>query len=317
MAGKPNPVLCTGKAFMKPGDILLALLVITVWGGNFTAMRFGAQELPPYLLLGMRLTAASAALVWVAKSPRGMVIPLLLISLTLCTLHFGFGLVGVQYIEAGTGAVAMQVSVPFAALIAWLLFRETFGWNRLAGLVIAFGGITILAGMPQIGNRPGMFLLMIASAFFFAVATVQIKRLGKADYMSVNAWITIFGVPQAFLISWIFEEGQVQALSEAPLPVYGAVLYMAVFAGVVGQGFWYRLIQLYTTNQIMPFTILVPVMAVVFGVVLLGETVSWQLALGGVITITGVAIIVFRSPENPPVDICEKPSVPKPDLPSP
>lgn len=282
---------------MKPADIFLALLVITIWGGNFSAMRFGAQELPPYFLLGLRLAVASLALVWFAKSPRGMVVPLFLIALTLCTLHFGFALVGVQYIEAGAGALAMQTSVPFAALIAWLLFREAFGWQRWAGLIIAFAGIAIISGMPQIGAQPLMFVLMIVSAFFFAVATVQIKRLGSMDYMSVNAWITIFGVPQAFLISWIFEDGQAQALSDATLPVYGSFVYMALFAGVIGQGLWYRLVQRYQTNQVMPFTILVPVMAVVFGILLLGETLTWQLALGGLITITGVAIIVMRRPD--------------------
>ena len=299
---------------MKPGDILLALLVISIWGGNFAAMRFGAQELPPYLLLGLRLTAASAALVWFVKSPRGIVLPLILISTTLCTLHFGLGLVGVQYIEAGTGALAMQTSVPFAALIAWLLFRESFGWRRWAGLIIAFAGIAIISGMPQIGKHPGMFLIMIVSAFFFAVATVQIKRLGRTDYMSVNAWITIFGAPQAFLVSWIFESGQAQALSEATLLVYGTVFYMALFAGVIGQGFWYRLVQLYPTNQVMPFTILVPVMAVLFGILLLGETLSWQLALGGVITIAGVAIIVLRSPEIRREEASRRPKTPETDL---
>ena len=79
--------------------------------------------------------------------------------------------------------------------------------------------------------------------------------------------------------------------------MYGAFIYMALFAGVIGQGLWYRLVQRYQTNQVMPFTILVPVMAVAFGLLLLGETLTWQLALGGAITIGGVAIIVLRGPD--------------------
>ena len=279
---------------MKLGDVILALLVITVWGGNFVAMRFGAQELPPFLLLGLRLTVASVALVWFAKSPRGMIKQLVIISTTLCTLHFGLALIGVQYIEAGTGALAMQTSVPFAALIAWLLFGETFGWRRLLGLFIAIMGLIIISGLPQIDAQPVMFGLMILSAFFFAVATIQIKKLGQADFMSINFWITLFGVPQAFLVSWIFENQQTEFLNEAAFPVYGAFIYMALFAGVLGQGLWYKLVQRYQTNQVMPFTILVPVMAVMFGVLILGEALSWRLAIGGAITITGVSIILLR-----------------------
>lgn len=279
---------------MKPLDILAALAVVTVWGGNFVAMRSGALEIPPYFLLGLRLAVASAALVWFAKSPRGMLVPLTAISATLCTLHFGLGLVGVQHIEAGTGAIAMQVSVPFAALIAWVAFRETFGWRRAAGMAMAFAGIAIVAGMPRIGARLDMFLLMIVSAFFFALASIQIRRLGAVDFMSVNAWVSIPGMPQAFLVSWALEDGQWSALSHAGLPAIGGIFYMALCASVIGQGLWYWLLPRHPTNQVMPFTLLVPLLGVLFGVVLLGEALSWQLAAGGALTVGGVAVILVR-----------------------
>ena len=282
---------------MKLTHILLALMVITVWGGNFVAMRFGAQELPPYFLLGLRLTVASAALVWFVKSPRGMLGPLTAIGITLCILHFGLGLYGVQYIEAGTGAIAMQTTVPFAALLAWWLHGETFGWRRTAGLILAFAGIAIIAGMPRISERLDMLLIMVVAAFFFAVATIQIKRLGPAEFMSINAWISILATPQAFLVSLIFEEGQIEVLSTAPMGAYVSVLYMGLVASVVGQGVWYFLIQRNPTNQVMPFTLLVPVMGVVFGVLLLDEPLSLTLVMGGLITLAGVAIIVLRRPD--------------------
>lgn len=281
---------------MKLTHILLALIVVTAWGGNFVAMRFGAQEIPPYFLLGLRLTVASAALMWFAKSPRGMLVPLITIGTTLCILHFGLGLYGVKYIEAGTGAIAMQTAVPFAALLAWLLHGETFGWRRTAGLVLAFAGIAVIAGIPRIGERIDMLLLMVVAAFFFAVATVQIKRLGSTDFMSINAWISILAMPQAFLVSLIFENNQMEALSTAPMGAFASVLYMGLVASIVGQGLWYFLIQRNPTNQVMPFTLLVPVLGVMFGVLLLDEPLSWTLVLGGLITLAGVAIIVLRRP---------------------
>lgn len=282
---------------MKLTHIFLALVVVTAWGGNFVAMRSGAQEIPPYLLLSLRLVVASAALVWFAKSPRGMLIPLTAIGFTLCTLHFGLGLYGVQFIEAGTGALAMQTAVPFAALLAWLLYGETFGWRRLAGMLLAFGGIAVIAGVPKIGERLDMLMVMIVSAFFFAVATMQIKRLGAVDFMSVNAWISILATPQAILVSLVFEDNQIEMLSAAPASTFVSVLYMGLVASIVGQGLWYFLIQRNQTNQVMPFTLLVPVLGVVFGVLLLEETLSWMLVLGGLLTLAGVAIIVLRRPE--------------------
>jgi len=280
---------------VRPLDTLTALLVVLIWGGNFIAMRAGALDIPPYFLLGLRLAIAEIALAWFLRSPRGIVIPLMLIAFTMTTLHFGLALVGLQYVDAGTGAIAMQTAVPFAALIAWLLFREPLGWRRAAGMVVAFGGIVVLTGVPRIGARLDMLALMMLSAFFFSVATIQIKRLGPQDFMSLNGWISIFGALFAFAVSLAVETGQVKALGDARWPVIVGILYMALLASVFGQGLWYRLLPRYETNQVMPFTLLVPVLGVVFGVLLLDEAPSWRIVVGGIITVTGVAMIVFRS----------------------
>ena len=279
---------------MRPLDTLTALLVVVIWGGNFIAMRAGALDIPPYFLLGLRLAVASIALAWFLRSPRGIVIPLMLIAFTMTTLHFGLALVGLQYVDAGTGAIAMQTAVPFAALIAWLLFREPLGWRRAAGMVVAFGGIMVLTGVPRIGARLDMLALMMLSAFFFSVATIQIKRLGPQDFMSLNGWISIFGALFAFTVSFAFEAGQVEALVDARWPAVVGILYMALLASVFGQGLWYRLLPRYETNQVMPFTLLVPVLGVLFGVLLLDEAPSWRIVFGGIVTVTGVAMIVFR-----------------------
>ena len=283
---------------MKPIDLILVLVVMTIWGGNFIAMRTGALEIPPYYLLGLRLAVASLALVWFVKSPKGMVIPLLSIGFTLCILHFGLALVGLQFIEAGTGALAMQASVPFAALLAWFVFKETFGWRRILGVIIAFIGLTVISGIPQLEGYLDMFLVMIISALCFSIASIQIRRLGTVNFMSVNAWICIFSTPMAFLISWIFESGQWDAFMRAETTTVMGILYMGLMASAVGQGIWYRLLPRYPTNQVVPFTLLVPILGIVFGIIILDETLNWELALGAATTIAGVAVIVLRGPKS-------------------
>lgn len=273
---------------------MTALLVVTIWGGNFVAMRMGALEIPPYFLLGLRLTLASLALVWFLRSPRGIVVPLILIAATMTTIHFGLALIGLQFIDAGTGAIAMQTAVPFAALLAWILFREPLGWRRVFGMVVAFAGIVVLTGVPRIGARLDLLALMMLSAFFFSVATIQIKRLGPQDFMSLNGWISIFGALLAFAVSLIFETGQIEATLDARWATLAGIAYMALGASVFGQGLWYRLLPRYDTNQVMPFTLLVPVLGVLFGVLLLDETLTWRIAVGGLVTVAGVALIVLR-----------------------
>ena len=282
---------------MRPVDISLVLLVVTIWGGNFIAMRTGALEIPPYFLLALRLTIAAFALAWFARSPRGMIFPFLSISFTMCILHFGLALVGLKHVEAGAGSLAMQAAVPFAALLAWIFFGETFGWRRILGVAVAFGGLTIISGIPMLGGHSDMFLLMVISALCFSIATIQIRQLGNTNFMSINAWVCIFSAPMAFLVSWIFEAGQWNALMVAKTPTILGIFYMGLIASVFGQGLWYRLLPRYQTNQVMPYTLLVPVLSIFFGILFLEETLSWKLVVGGIMTLAGVAVIVLRCPD--------------------
>jgi len=283
---------------MKPAHLLTALLVVTIWGSNFAAMRIGALEMPPWLLLALRLGLAGAVLAPFARLPTGQLGRLFFISLSMTILHFGLSLVAIRHIEAATAAIVMQVAVPFAALLAWILFGERLGWRRASGMVVAFAGIVVIGGGPEVAGHWDMLAVLMLSASAFAVANIQIKRLAPINFMSLNAWIALLGAPQALLLSLIFEQGQIGILQSAPWPALAAVAYMALVVSIVGHGLWYWLVPRYETNQTMPLTLLVPVLGVVFGVLLLGETLSATLVMGGVLTVTGVGVIVLRRPET-------------------
>ena len=102
----------------------------------------------------------------------------------------------------------------------------------------------------------------------------------------------------AFLVSWVFEAGQWNALMVAQTPTILGIFYMGLIASVFGQGLWYRLLPRYQTNQVMPYTLLVPVLGILFGIMFLEETLNWELVVGGLITITGVAVIILRCSEK-------------------
>ena len=80
--------------------------------------------------------------------------------------------------------------------------------------------------------------------------------------------------------------------------MYFGILYMGLIASVFGQSLWYRLLPRYETNQVMPYTLLVPVLGIVFGILFLDESLNWRLVLGGLITIAGVGIIVLRGSKS-------------------
>jgi O-acetylserine/cysteine efflux transporter len=118
--------------------------------------------------------------------------------------------------------------------------------------------------------------------------------------LTLIAWIAAFSVPPLFLISFILEDGQIDALATADWRAYGSILYLAVPSSVVAYGLWYRLLRRHPVHQVVPFMLLIPVFAVISSILLLGESLSWIEMLGGALTIGGVAVIVFTRARSMP-----------------
>jgi O-acetylserine/cysteine efflux transporter len=279
---------------MKPLDLLLAVAVMLLWGINFVAAKMGLAELPAILLMSMRFATVAAILLPFARLPRGRVRGIFILSMLLGCAHFSFMFTGLRDLDAATAAVLTQTQVPFAALIAAVLFRERLGLWRAAGMALAFIGVVIMVGGPHLTTSLWPMGCVIVAAFLWAAANIQIKRLGPINGFSLNAYMALFAAPQLLTVSLFVETGQETALANANWPaVIFSVLFMAVLVQIVSYAVWYRLLRLYSVNQVMPLTLLVPVFGVLSGVIFLNETLVWREILGSIATLLGVATIVL------------------------
>lgn len=278
---------------MSTTDHGLCLLVMLIWGLNFVVAKLGIQEIPPVFLIALRFALVALILLPFVQVPRALLGRIVLLSLTLGGLHFSLMFTALLRLDASTAAVIIQLQVPFAALLSWLVLGETLGLLRLMGMGLAFGGIVIMGGEPRIAADPMGLILVLAAALVWALANIQVKFLGPIDGFTLNAWMALLATPQLLLSSWLLEEGQWQSLLNASWLGWGAILYMAVGVTIVGYGLWYRLLGRYPVSQLVPFTLLVPVIGVITGVVLLGEPLSARIAGGSAVTVLGVAVIVL------------------------
>ena len=76
---------------------------------------------------------------------------------------------------------------------------------------------------------------------------------------------------------------------------YGAVAYMAVVSTIAVYGVWYYLMGRYPMSQMMPYTLVAPLVGILGGIILLSEELTWMIALGIAVTLIGVVVIVFAS----------------------
>lgn len=277
--------------------LLLFVSIMVVWGMNFAVAKIGLEQLPPILMMALRWGLVGALMAPFVKPPRGRWREVFLVSFTLGLLHFSLMFTGLRDIDAATAAIAIQLQVPFAALLAAIVFKDRLGWRRTLGMVIAFAGVAVIAGEPRLDGRSVALAMVIAAACIWSVASIQIKLMGEIDGMTLNAWIGVFAAPQLALASLALEDGQIAALAAADWRALLAVLYQALLVVGFGYGAWYWLLRRYAVNQVMPFVLLVPVFGVLSGVVVLGEPVTASIVGGGLLTVFGVGIIILRRPK--------------------
>lgn len=285
---------------IRPLHLVLFVFIQAIWAFNFPVSKWGLAELPPFLFIALRFLLVALVLLPLVPLPRGRWPQVFLLSVTLGLLHFAAMFNGLVFVPASTAALLVQLQVPFAALLAAAFLGDRLGWRRGLGLALAFSGVTLVLGGPSLEGPWWAQGLVLFAAFCWAVAAVQVKFLSGLSGATLNAWVATFAVPQLFLASFIFEEGQWQATVELSWAGIGAIVYNSLVVVVLGYGIWYRLLRSYDVNQAMPFTLLILPLAFLFSGLFLGEPLTWTLMLGGLLTLVGVSIIVLRRPRQIP-----------------
>jgi len=282
---------------IRPLHIFLFVFIAVIWGFNFAVAKIGLAQLPPIFMMSLRWALVGLLLAPFVKPPRGRWRPVLLVSFTLGFLHFAMMFTGLKDVDASTAAIAIQLQVPFAALLAAIFFKDKLGWRRGLGMAVAFVGVAIIAGEPRLAGNYIPLALVIVAACIWSVANIQIKMMGEIDGMTLNAWVGVFAAPQLAIASFILEDGHGAALAAADWRAAMAVIYQAVAVVVVGYGGWFWLLRRYAINQVMPFMLLVPGFGVLSGVLVLDERLTSALIVGGLLTVLGVAIITLIRPK--------------------
>lgn len=285
---------------MKPLDFAAALAVILIWALNFIVGKVAVGQIPPNLLLALRFALVAVLLSPFLRPPGKSWTLILAMSVVLGGLHFGLLFVGLRGVDAGLAAIAIQLSVPFSLLLATVIYRERAGVMQYVGIAVAFIGVYMLGGDPTTAPSLTHLSMVVTSAFAWALANIIIKRIGEINVFVLNAWFALFALPQFLLASALFDHGQLRSLADADWRGWGGIVFMAVGSSIIAYGLWYYLIRKYEVNRVVPLMLLAPVLAVFLAVLMLDEPLSARIVLGGLVTLSGVAMIHFLRPSPPP-----------------
>jgi drug/metabolite transporter (DMT)-like permease len=287
-------------------------LVVVVWAVNFIAAKIGLRYLPAVTMASFRVTIAGLCMVPAylicSRLPafadarrareqgftrRGL--------WTFCYLGF-FGVVvnqmcftmGLRYTSVGHAAVIVGMGPIYTLALAVLFRLERATWHKVVGMAIAFAGVAVLASENGISPRSpslvGDAITMTGSIGFATYAVLGKRVARKYDALTMAAFNHFAGaiiiLPVALHQARAL--GPISRWRAVPWQGWTALLYMGLCSSALAYIFYFWLLRYLEASQLAAFTYLLPVLAVILGIVLLGERGSVLQIVGGGLALGGV-----------------------------
>jgi len=281
---------------MTPKDLLLALLVIIVWGLNFVVIKVGLHGMPPMLMGALRFMLAAFPAILFVRRPQVPLRWMLAYGMTISLGQFAF-LFYAMYVgmPAGLASLVLQSQAFFTLFFAALFLGERLRGSNLFGLLVAASGLVLIGLQGGQAMTLAGFALTIAAASMWALGNVVTRKLGKVNLVGLVVWGSLIP-PLPFLALSLWLEGPeliTQSLRTLSLDSLLVLAYLAFGATILGYGLWSRLLSRYPASQVAPFSLLVPVVGISSSALLLGERLGSLQMVGAALVMAGLLINVW------------------------
>lgn len=297
---------------MKRKDLTLALLVVAVWGANFTVMKLGLTDMPPMLLAVLRFTLVAASGIWFVKRPCVSWRYVAAYGLTVGAGQFSCLFYAIKTgMPAGLSSVVLQSQAAFTVLFASLILKERVRLTQLVGIAVAAVGLVLIGVNSAAGAGIPIkaFCFTVLAAAFWACSNVVLKCASRKaqeqgqtlNVMSMVVWSSLVPPIPLLLLALLMDSPQtlLHALQGINGQTIFALCYLSFGATMFGYGLWGRLISAYPATKVAPLSLLVPVSGLLTARLVLGEAMSPVQWLGGGIILAALVISSLQLPLKP------------------
>ena len=276
---------------------LLALAAL--WGASFLFMRVAVPEFGPVMVTEIRVLLASLALaplLWMSghwRALRAHAGPLVVVGVVNSALPFALYSYALMWISTGLAAIFNATAPLWGALIAWAWLGERLSRTRVLGLVLGFAGVVWLA-WDQAGLRSGagwgqaawavVACLVSTLCYGFSVSFTK-RHLGYAPPMAVAAGSQmVAGLALALPAAATWP-------TAAPSPgAWAAVTVLGLACTGLAYWLYFRLIASVGPSKALAVAYLIPLFALAWGWLFLGEGVTPVMVGAGSVILLGTAL---------------------------
>lgn len=280
---------------MKTSDIAELLLLAALWGGSFLFMRIAAPILGPIWLIECRVLLAGLVLLplLIRQSTLGQLrqhlIPLLIVGAINSAIPFSLLAFATVSLPAGFTSILNATAPLFGTVVAALWIQEKLTFPRMVGFILGFAGVVILVGWKTFEATPAFFTAVIAAlgaALMYAIAAPYVKKNLSGVSPLVVTTGSQLGAAVVLLPALPFTIPTQTPSTSVIISVIALAIASTAFAYIL----YFRLIQNVGSTKALTVTYLVPIFAMLWGAVVLGEPITTAMLLGCGFVLLGTAI---------------------------
>lgn len=290
---------------MDAFDWVMLITLATVWGGSFLFNAILVAELPVITIVAIRVTVAALAL-WGFVRVTGRAIPtapevwgaLLILGVLNNAIPFSLIVQGQTQITSGLASILNATTPLFTILVAgFFLTDERFSVLRVLGVIVGFSGVILMVGPEALGGLGADFwaqLCALGAALSYGFASVfgrRFRELRVDPVMVATGQVTMSSLVLWPIALWIDGPQDILGLSfNAAASMFGLAVLCTSFAYIL----YFRILERAGATNISLVTFLVPISAIILGVLVLGESIFIKEIIGISLIGLGLAIIDGR-----------------------
>ena len=284
------------------------LLVVLIWGLNFTVTKLAFEEFPPLVFTAVRFTVASACIAFIIwrvegslRIPQGSLLRLTWLGFVGNSLYQCLFTLGLERTTASNSSLVLASMPPTVAALGALTGTERLSRNGRRGLLLASLGVLLVVasrGVDLSGRTVVGDALTVAAVLCWATFTIGVRRLTHAmSPLALTAWTTILGTP--FLVLAGLPQTLDMHWGDTSLGGWGGLAYSTFLSLIVAYVIWNRSVRVAGTNRTAIFMCVTPLVATGSAVLLLHERPRPVQLAGGALILAGVLLSQLATP--PPV----------------
>ncbi len=294
---------------------ILFILLSLIWGLTWIPIKLGIAVVPPNLFASTRFIAAGIILLviygWRYGPPfieRKDRFRLIAIAVIMFTISFALLYWGMQHISSGLAALFNLTFVPLSLMVmAFLLGEETISVTKIRAILVGILGLVIIfrddfGAEFDLLHLYGSVAAAIAAIIYCTGAIMSRPLLQAHNPILINGWANLLGGSVLFFVSLLFEPNSPAALENLLDPVvFSSWAFLVVFGSVIAFTAFLILINEYSPTKTGMYAFVSPVIAIIAGIVFLGEDFEALDFIGVGLLLAATAMALFRVRNKIPI----------------